>query len=311
MSASGAETVLHSFTGGADGAYPGGAIAVDSAGNVYGTTKNGGGESNAGIAYKVSATGVETILHTFTGGADGGIPTGGVVLDSARNVYGTTSSGGSGSLNGVQDGVVFMLDPAGNETVLYNFTGLSDGGTPDGWLLRDSAGNLYGTTFYGGLGAGVIYKVDITGKESVLYAFEGGDAGGDPVAGVTRDSAGNFYGTTVNGGTGSVGTAFELTATGTYKTLYNFPYYENGAGGVGGMVPDSEGNVYGAQQDGPSGLIYKIGADGQYSVLYNFPGSPNVEVPAWSVMLSPSGYFYGAGGGGALAGGTIYKISPQ
>src|ERR1039458_1607249 len=130
-------------------------------------------------------TGTETVLHTFTGGADGGVPLAGVVRDSAGNLYGTTELGGNASKGG--KGVVFKLDTAGNETVLHSFSG-SDGSYPFAGVTLDSEGNLYGTTSRGGAkGYGTVYKVDSTGNESVLYSFTGGTDGGSPDAGVRSE----------------------------------------------------------------------------------------------------------------------------
>jgi uncharacterized repeat protein (TIGR03803 family) len=158
-------TVLHNFTNGADGGYPNNVIR-DSTGNLYGTAETGGA-SGAGVVFKIDPTGNETVLYNFTGGADGGFPLAGLVRDSARNLYGTTNGGGASSA-----GVVFKIDPTGNETVLYSFTGGADGGFPLGGLICDLAGNLYGTTNGGGAsGAGVVFKVDRAGNETVLTAF--------------------------------------------------------------------------------------------------------------------------------------------
>jgi uncharacterized repeat protein (TIGR03803 family) len=152
---SGNETVLYTFTGGADGGQPWAGVTQDSEGNLYGTTA-AGGASGYGVVFKVDTTGHETVLHSFTGGADGGAPYAGVILDSGGNLYGTTTSGGSSN-----EGVVFRLDPSGNETVLYAFTGKGDGGTPIAGLVLDSEYNLYGTTYWDGAASvwGVVYKI--------------------------------------------------------------------------------------------------------------------------------------------------------
>ena len=145
---------------GGDGGYPYGSLIRDSAGNFYGTT-NGGGASGAGVVFKLDTSGNETVLYSFTGGADGGYPLAGVIRDSAGNLYGTTNGGGASGA-----GVVFKIDTSGNETALYSFTGGADGGYPL-WvvLARDSAGDLYGTTAGGGAaGAGVVFKVDAVGQ---------------------------------------------------------------------------------------------------------------------------------------------------
>jgi uncharacterized repeat protein (TIGR03803 family) len=202
VTSAGKETVLHSFTGAPDGDNPFAGLVADSAGNLYGTTVTGGA-SGAGSVFKVEPNGKETVLYSFTG-LDGALPFGGLVRDSAGNLYGTTQAGGANFF-----GTVFELDTTGKETVLYSFTGGSDGATPYAGLVRDSAGNLYGTTSQGGMdNIGTVFEVDTTGKETVLYSFTGGTDGGLPYAGLARDSAGNLYGTSSNYGWGAV---FKIT----------------------------------------------------------------------------------------------------
>src|ERR1019366_1278963 len=195
----GQETVLYSFTGGADGGYSYAGVIRGSAGNLYGTTSSGGigqGYAGYGVVFKLSTAGQETVLYSFTGGADGGNPGAGVIHDSAGNLYGTTTSGGTAG-----QGVVFKLSTGGQETVLYSFTGGADGGYPSAGVIRDSAGNLYGTASYGGTAdVGVVFKVDAAGQETVLYTFPPPHDGASPTAGVVRDSAGNLYGPTGAGG---------------------------------------------------------------------------------------------------------------
>jgi uncharacterized repeat protein (TIGR03803 family) len=192
--------------GGVDGGYPFTGVIRDPAGNLYGTAEFGG-TSGAGVVYKVDTASQETVLYSFTGGVDGGYPEyAGVIRDSAGNLYGTTSSGGTSGT-----GVVYKVDTKGQETVLHSFTGSTDGSQPEAGVVRDSAGNLYGTTVYGGTsGAGVVYKVDKGGHETVLHSFTGGADGAYPWAGVIRDSAGNLYGTTSSGGTKNSGEVFEV-----------------------------------------------------------------------------------------------------
>src|SRR5437764_2772631 len=184
-------TVLHTFNGPpADGANPFAGLVLDSAGNLYGTAE-AGGASCCGAIFKLSASGQETVLYDFTGGADQGFPGGGLLRDAAGNFYGTTQHGlrsGAGS--------VFKLTAAGKLTTLYQFTGGVDGGYPLGTLIRDSAGNLYGTASSGGnlscnfgAGCGVVFKVDTTGKETVLYSFNAIGGGQFPVGSLIRDSA--------------------------------------------------------------------------------------------------------------------------
>jgi uncharacterized repeat protein (TIGR03803 family) len=177
----GNETVLHSFdTGpngstGPDGILPRGNIITDSAGNLYGATARGG-KYNAGAVFKIDTDGNESILHNF-GGSQGVFPTS-LIRDSGGNLYGTTWFGGP---NG--SGILYKLNAIGNGTILHAFTGGVDGGGPVAGVIRDSAGNLYGTASSGGLyGFGVVYKVDASANQTVLYAFTGGADGANPSA---------------------------------------------------------------------------------------------------------------------------------
>jgi uncharacterized repeat protein (TIGR03803 family) len=213
---SGTETVLHFFGGPPDGIAPIAGLIMDSKGNLYGATWWGG--IGYGTVYKVDANGKETVLYSFTGGADGGYPYGGLVRDSKGNLYGTTEYGGpgSGTCEGgdypAGCGTVFKVDPSGKETVIYSFTGTPDGYYPLGGLVRDAAGNLYGTTSEGGkLGFGTVFKVSPNAKRSLLHSFRGGPKdGANPNGGVIRDAGGNFYGTTYAGGRSNNGTGFRL-----------------------------------------------------------------------------------------------------
>jgi len=203
-------TVLYNFTGSPDGASPTGSLIQDSAGNLYGTTYYGGA-SNNGTVFKVDTSGTETVLYNFcsvSNCADGANPSGSLIQDSAGNLYGNASGGGANLFSGV----VFKVDTSGTETVLYNFCSVSncaDGANPSGRLIHDSAGNLYGTTYYGGdffgcnvgSGCGVVFKLDTSGTETVLHTFTYTD-GTDPDAGVIMDAKGNLYGDTTFGGTG-------------------------------------------------------------------------------------------------------------
>jgi uncharacterized repeat protein (TIGR03803 family) len=125
-----------------------------------------------------------------------------LVRDGAGNLYGTTGFGGDLSCFAPYGcGVVFKLDSAGHETVLYSFQGQPDGWNPIAGLVRDPAGNFYGTILRGGAyGAGTVFELDTTGKETVLYSFTGGSDGASPYAGLIRDSSNNLYGTAVGGG---------------------------------------------------------------------------------------------------------------
>jgi uncharacterized repeat protein (TIGR03803 family) len=162
---SGQETVLYSFPGiDTDGMQPYAGVTRDSAGNLYGTAQGGNSVCSGlscGVVYKLDTSGHETVLHSFTGGADGGSPFGnaGLIFDSGA-LYGTAVSGGNTGCPGGGCGVVYMLSVTGQFTALYSFTGAADGGRPEAGVIRDSSGNLYGTTFYGGKhNVGAVFKV--------------------------------------------------------------------------------------------------------------------------------------------------------
>jgi uncharacterized repeat protein (TIGR03803 family) len=211
VSPSGKTVMLHVFAGNPDGAIPMAGLTRDRAGNLYGTTLEGG--DGAGIVFKLDPKGFETVLYRFTLLANGESPSGGLVRDTAGNLYGVTGAGGDPNCH---CGVIYKLDKSGVEAVLYSFKGGSDGALPVGNLVRDSAGNFYGVTQNGGnptgQGVGTVFKLDLNGVETVLHSFAGFPHDGAlPFAGLARDSAGTLYGTTWEGGTNDSGTVFKLT----------------------------------------------------------------------------------------------------
>jgi uncharacterized repeat protein (TIGR03803 family) len=261
----GNETVLYSFLGGADGAAPQAGLVLDSMGNLYGTTRGGGlfpGCSiGCGVIFKVDTTGHETVLYSFTGGADGGAPTAGLIKDSMGNFYGTAFSGGTAN-----QGVVFKLDTSNTYTVLHAFGGgTGDGENPAAGLVQDSSGVLYGTTLGGGGShQGTIYKTDTSGHETLLYSFTGGTDGAQPEGSLVVDSMGNLYGTTfLAGGTSNEGTVFRLNTADTLAVLYTFTGLSDGGGSAAGLLKDSMGNLYGTTQRGGDvscncGVVFKL-----------------------------------------------------
>jgi uncharacterized repeat protein (TIGR03803 family) len=307
INTSGQQTVLYCFQGGSDGSQPIGPLLFDSLGNLYGTALYGG-SGHAGVVFKFNtATNQETVLYAFQGGSDGGRPGGGLIMDSAGNLYGTAASNGSGGF-----GVVFKITSTGQESVLYNFTGAGDGAIPDSGLVMDSQGNLYGTTLYGGAGfAGTVFKVTPTGQETILYSFLDGADGGMPYGGVIMDSAGNLYGTTNSGGSANAGVVYKLTPSGQEAALYTFTGEEDGGSPYTGVTRDSSGNLYGATYGGGSsnaGVVYKVSPSGQETVLYTFSGGADGALPYSSVILDASGNIYGTTSGNA---GVVYKVTPS
>jgi uncharacterized repeat protein (TIGR03803 family) len=316
--------VLYAFAGGADGGIPAAGLVLDNAGNLYGTTEYRG-TSDWGIVFKLDTTGTETVLHSFTGGADGATPRAGLILDSTGNLYGTALQGGP-PCGSFTCGVVFKVDSSGNQTVLHGFTG-ADGLWPEAGLLRDSGGNLYGTTSAGGSsGHGVVFKLDATtGTETVLYTFTGAADGAQPLAGLVPDSAGNLYGTTQTGGDFSTCTAdgcgvmFKLDpTTGQETVLHTFTGGADGRYPSGNLVQDSVGNLYGTTGAGGAscifsgegcGVVFKLDSvTGKETVLYTFTGGTDGASPdKASLFLDEAGNLYGTaiqGGDAGVCGGA-------
>jgi uncharacterized repeat protein (TIGR03803 family) len=305
------ETVLLSFTG---GGYPYDAL-LHVGGQLYGTTSSGGA-SGFGTVFKANQSGKEAVLHSFTGGPDGKYPFAGLVKDAKGNYYGVTILGGS-----FGNGVVFKLDKAGKETLLYTFTGESDGGVPlyYGSLVMDSAGNLYGTTQGGGAGFGTVFKVTQKGKETVLHSFTGPPDGADPFAGLVRDDKGNLYGTAL-GGTSGNGVVFKVDKTGKETLLYTFSGGADGGNPFAGLVRDPKGNLYGTTEvGGTSGLgtVFKVSSRGKEIVLHSFTGGADGRIPFTALVWDMKGSLYGTTeqGGDVTCNppygcGTVFKLTP-
>jgi len=315
LGATGKETILYSFKGGPDGYHPyAGALAIDVAGSLYGTTEQGG-SSNEGTVFKVDKTGNETILHSFTGAPDGGIPYGGVIRDASGNLYGTTYFGGSAN-----NGTVFKIDTTNKESILHSFAGSPyDGAYSYASLLLDAQGNLYGTNYQGGAtGNGAVFKLSQNGRET-LYSFKGTPDGQLPYAGLVQRE-GFLYGTTVQGGTSDAGTVFKVDKTGKETILYSFTGGTDGGLPLGGLVLDGAGNMYGTTYIGGSfgvGTVYKVDATGKETVLYSFTGGADGKNPYFVVLIrDKAGNFYGTTSAGAGTGcggtgcGTVFKLTP-
>ena len=327
LDATGKETMLYSFASAPRGSTPFTGVIRSDDGDLYGAAFDGGID-DWGVVYKLDAQGKQTVLYTFTGGADGGFP-GSVIRDDEGNLYGTAGNGGNLSdCNGSGCGVVYKLDPWGNQTVLYRFTGMADGAVPYGGLVRDAAGNLYGTAGGGAANWGVVYKVSPAGQETVLYTFTGGLDGGLPFGSLVRDSAGNLYGTATFGGAGTgfpAGVIFKLDPSGHETVLHNFQCYDptNGCQPHAGLVRDEAGNLYGTTffGGGPldAGVVFKLDPTGTFTVLHTFTcgaGAPSTcgadgGNPYDGVIRDSAGNLYGTtSAGGNASQGIAYKLDP-
>jgi uncharacterized repeat protein (TIGR03803 family) len=317
----GVVTTLYSFERRGDGNKPYGGLVRDSAGDLFGMTPTGIGDKvSDGIIYRISASGKEAKPHVFTGPPSDGLrPYGGLIRDQGT-FYGTTSVGGS-----VDQGTVFSLSN-GREIVLYSFnthSGDGDGANPEGTLVRDEAGNLYGTTLQGGNDSfGTVFRLDSTGNETILHAFSIAD--GSPGPGLMLDQLGNLYGTT-NGGSSGDGTLFEMDTGGNnYTILYTFPGGANGVQALGALVADKAGNLYGTTRYGGDlscgapygcGVVFKLSPAGNETILHTFSGKDGM-VPSSGLVRDAAGNLYGtAPRGGSTETcdsgcGVVFKITP-
>jgi len=275
------ETLLHSFGSGSDGYTPA-ELTIDSTGNIYGITQFGGtassGPNNGGTVYRLTyANGAwtETVLYSFPGeflGPNGDLPVGGVTIDHAGNLYGVTQAGGSHG-----KGAVFTLardaDGTYTERIIHSFT-VADGDLPNSTPVFDSAGNLYGTTYFGGNtnlcpsdGCGVIYQLKKNSNGSwdliVLRELQKED-GWEAVGPVVFDRAGNLYAAAQAGGADSWGTILKLTprtsAPWPETIVHNFTNNPDGAV-PSGVTVNSFGSIFGTTDAGGSsqmGIIFEI-----------------------------------------------------
>jgi uncharacterized repeat protein (TIGR03803 family) len=324
---SGTETVLYSFTGGADGGSPQAGLYLDSDGTLYGLTDSGGdtscslSTSGCGTIFKFDTSGTLTTLHTFKNGADGAYPLGNLISVNGA-LYGVAEDGSPrANCNGC--GLIFKITKTGTFTVVYAFTGGTDGGGPNP-LVRDAAGNIYGAASYGVSGnLGTIFKLDTSKNFSVLYTFPGGAAGAAPEGKLIIDVNGNIHGTTYSGGdaTCNCGVVFRLDAAGDASVLHIFRGYPDGIDPAYGLI-DAGGVLYGTTYGGGDspcdpgihgcGVLFEISKTGQYSVLHRFSGSSDDGgFDPSALMLGADGSIYGTtSGGGENNKGAFFKWTP-
>jgi uncharacterized repeat protein (TIGR03803 family) len=354
MSASGAGPqtnykTLYKFGFGQGGEVLGAGLISDAAGNLYGTTEQGGVGQGLGTIFELTPNSgggwKEKVLHSFcaTDCSDGYQPQAGLIFDAAGNLYGTTRVGGK-CVDSC--GAVFKLMPnsGGNWTlkVLYDFTGGPDGSEPLAGLTFDTAGNLYGTTIFGGntgcdhlSGCGVVFQLkpnsDGGWTESVLHTFTGSD-GEYPRSGVILDAAGTLYGTTSGGGASDGGTVFQLSPTGAETVLHSFTVSNLADGYIpaAGLIWDANGNLYGTTSQGGNvvdrcngatgcGIVFELkptsGGGWKESVLYRFCSAATCADGKWpvaSVTFDSSGNLYGttSAGGAVVQAGVVFELTP-
>jgi uncharacterized repeat protein (TIGR03803 family) len=326
-------TPLHTFDY-TDGDLPQGKLLQATNGDLYGTTFEGGANTNVlcvssgscGTIYKITPGGALTTLYNFCSQSnctDGANPQRALIQATNGNLYGTTVAGGTHAscFNGESCGTIFKITPGGTLTTVYNFCSQSnctDGTFPEGELVQTADGTFYGTTSSGGdaNGDGTVFKISPSGVLTTLHTFDGTDGDG-PTGGLVLAANGNFYGTTLDGGANGDGTVFEITPNGTFTALHSFDGTDGSSPGPE-LVQGTDGDLYGITQiagaNGPvDGTVFKITPSGTLTTLYNFCSQSNCvdgETPVAGLIQATDGEFYGVTAlGGANSRGTVFKIT--
>jgi uncharacterized repeat protein (TIGR03803 family) len=323
--------VLHNFAGGpTDGSYPRAPLVFDKAGNLYGTTYQGGAK-NYGTVFVMKHSGskwTESLIHSFlsTSTTDGYYPYAGLTFDAKGNIYGTTQFGGHSG-----QGTVFLLTPSNGKwtyRLIHNFAGGSDGAQPLGPITVGANGYYYGTTYYGGktYNEGTVFRLfEARGVwiGQIVYAFSGGAGGDYPDSGLAMDASGNFYGTTYYGGANNLGTVYKLKAQQNNKFTQSviksfggppsdgeYPYYDSG------VVLDTKGNIYGTTYAGGAnslGAVFELKPSGggyKETLLHSFSSTADGYYPYGGVILFKGNVFGTTANGGAHGGGVVFEVRP-
>jgi uncharacterized repeat protein (TIGR03803 family) len=306
------ETVLHSFTGGRDGADPIAGLLADKTGIFYGVTYRGG-VNNHGTIYRLTSKGGFNVVHSFEGApSEGSGPAGALILDPLGDMFGTTYVGGSA--NGY--GTVFEVVAGGTYETVRSFP---PGGALPRAGLKLVGGKLYGTTTGAGVTAGTVFEV---GVPTAIYTFTGGADGAEPLGSLITDSSGNLYGATSSGGSGSFGNGygvvFKLDPTTGQETVLHTFTGPDGSTPAAELTPDSSGNLYGTTTLGGAngyGTVFKLDPSGNLTTVYSFTGGADGGHPYAGVIVDAKGNVWGAasaGGSTAAPGGygTLFIITP-
>jgi uncharacterized repeat protein (TIGR03803 family) len=296
---------LYSFSGGNDGASPFSTLLAGPSGNFYGTTFQGGTNDN-GTVFSVTSNGILNTLVQFNG-ANGDLPYAGLSAGPGGNLFGTTYQGG-----GIGFGTAFEMSTNGALSTLYSFGGKGDGGLPYAGVVQGGDGNLYGTTFQGGLyGAGGVFRATTSGTLTNLVSFNGTN-GASAYGGLCQALDGSLYGTTYLGGATGNGTVFRMTTAGVLTNLYSFRGGADGGNPTAGLILGSDGNFYGTTTFGGTygeGTIFRLAPGGTPATLAAFDGFDGAN-PLAPLTQGADGNVYGTTSrGGASGQGVVFRLS--
>jgi uncharacterized repeat protein (TIGR03803 family) len=304
LTTSGTYTVLHSFTGGADGNYPNGGLVINAASAVIGTTR--GGADGYGTLWSFAAGTLKT-LHTFASNKDLAIPLQGPELNIHGALFGSTATGAPNN-----NGGIYRLRPNGHYTILYVFQSGTDGHCPYSGIAVEKIAAIFGTTIgmgYGGNPTGSVWKLSPSGTLSTIYVFKDGADGEWPDQAPVLDKAGNLYGTThVQNGANFAGAVWRISSTGTFSVLHDLTASTDGSAPNSPLVLDTDGNLYGstgAGGPGGYGTVFQITPSGKFAVMHSFANGTDGATPTGNLAHDAAGAIYGG-----TQSGQVFKIAP-
>jgi uncharacterized repeat protein (TIGR03803 family) len=304
LTTGGTYTLLHSFSGGADGNYPNGGLVTNTASTVFGTTRSGA--DGYGTLWSF-AGGVLTTLHSFASNTDLAIPLQGPELNAHGVLFGSAATGTANN-----NGGIFQLKPNGDYKILYGFLSGKDGHCPYSGIAVDKIATTYGTTIgmgYGGNPNGSVWQLSKAGKLTTIYLFQDGADGEWPDQAPVMDKAGNVYGTThVQNGSNFAGAIWRINSTGTFTVLHDLTASTDGFAPNSPLVLNTDSKLYGSTSSGGPGgygTVFQVTPSGKFTIMHGFANGTDGASPTGNLANDSSGAIYGG-----TQSGQVFKIVP-